>query len=174
MFAKIATNFDFEDFSPKQSKGKLFKQYGAIRYFHASNLPNEVNNLARLIQPDSVHWAEIINAKTISPHIDHGITCALNFYVRSDNSTTKFWRPKESAKATAFKGQQSNNIFSFNDVELVGEFNASDGDAYLLDVTKPYSVHLGNGWRTFIQMSWVNTSFEFINDRLVDHYQNQT
>lgn len=171
MFAKIQNQFDFGDFSPKQSKGKLFKQYGAIRYFQASNLPEEITKLASVINPDSVHWAEIINAKTISPHIDHGITCALNFYVRSDNSITRFWRPKETAKASTFKGQNTSNIFSFDDVEQVGEFKANDGDVYLLDVTCPHSVHLGNGWRTFIQMSWVQAEFNFIKDALVDYYQ---
>ena len=83
-------------------------------------------------------------AKAPPPHIDAGVLCCINFYVRADTIKTQFYSRKQSSTAIPW-----NNIvgltFNLDDLIEAGAFNAADGDVYLLDTSTPHSVTALNG-----------------------------
>jgi hypothetical protein len=69
----------------------------------------------------------------IPPHIDNNIKSTINFYIKPDNCKTQFYK---------FIGEPNgdSNVYGLGILEQTEGFFANEGDAYLLDVTKPHAV----------------------------------
>jgi hypothetical protein len=77
----------------------------------------------------------------IPPHTDSGIQTTINFYIRTDNCRTQYYRLKTSQpKITQVDNQTDGHIFDPDDLEETESFVASAGSAWLLDVSKPHAV----------------------------------
>jgi hypothetical protein len=77
----------------------------------------------------------------IPPHTDSGIQSTINFYIRTDNCLTQFYRVKTNTPVTRqVDNQTDGHIFDVNDLDAVESFVAKTNSAWLLDVTKPHAV----------------------------------
>lgn len=104
-----------------------------------------------------------LNCK-VPPHTDSGIEAIINFYVKSDNCKTHFYEFKNSTPKT-FKlpTQKDGSIFDEDDLNETGSFISEDGDAYLLDVSKPHAVtplHFGPVDRKAVCLQLLYTTFD--------------
>ena len=79
--------------------------------------------------------------RLIPPHTDSGIKTTINFYIKTDNCLTQFYRFKNNnPKRIQIENQTDGYIFDEKDLDLIGCFHAKDGDVWMLDVTIPHSV----------------------------------
>jgi hypothetical protein len=77
----------------------------------------------------------------IPPHTDSGIEAIVNFYIKTVGCVTQFYKLKNNIASTMqIENQTDGFIYDINDLEETESFIAEDGDAYLLDVSKPHSV----------------------------------
>lgn len=86
------------------------------------------------------------------PHIDPGRICCINIYENINGEETSFYEYERGGK-----------------INKVTSFTAQNGDAYLLNVTKPHSVEMIPGKsRKFFTITFRKTPFEklasFFND----------
>lgn len=116
----------------------------------------------------------------ITPHVDNGFFCCLNYYIRPQNQTTRFWKPKENAvrvkgskfNATTNSYEQIELAYARKDLDLVDSFNAEVNDIYFLNVGEVHSVGYPENKampspRTFIQFHWdPDTRLEHLLDDL--------
>jgi hypothetical protein len=101
----------------------------------------------------------------MGPHRDHNTSTVLNWYQTANDCITYFYEPKP--KVIPFKSEidTESNLYTLNDVEVVGEFQAKDNDLYLLNVSKIHSVKVTKpGPRVFLSMSWTTKSFEEVSE----------
>lgn len=105
------------------------------------------------IPPSYIFYAEIIGAGNLWPHRDHNVSCCINFYFTSNDSTTYFY--KETGDAWKYPGKSTANIYEFTDVEFLYKFKANENDTYLLNVSEIHSVtNPPPGIRRFITWQW--------------------
>jgi hypothetical protein len=65
----------------------------------------------------------------------------INFYIKTDNCLTQFYKFKsENPTTRQIENQTDGYLFNVEDLETTNSFTAEPTDAYLLDVTKPHSV----------------------------------
>ena len=75
----------------------------------------------------------------VPPHIDVERKCAINFYVETSGCITRVFdiksdsRPKSSLPKYKY-------MFMLKDLTEIGSFVSTNGDAYLLDTSKPHQV----------------------------------
>ena len=82
----------------------------------------------------------------IPPHIDSFRVCTINYYLKANGETTKYYKYKPNG--------------SINEVD---SFCARTGDCWILDTTIPHSVELIPGkTRSVLGVSFLNTSFEAV------------
>jgi hypothetical protein len=83
----------------------------------------------------------VINHSYIPPHIDNDLKMVINFYVKTANATTYFWRPKTDSVSTIKLNMQTDGrLFKEEELECVGDFRAETNDLWMLDVSKIHSV----------------------------------
>lgn len=77
----------------------------------------------------------------IPPHTDSDIEAIVNFYIKTDNCVTQFYKIKNEDYSTSQVTNQTDGfIFDPKDLIETDSFIAEDGDAYLLNVSQPHSV----------------------------------
>lgn len=77
----------------------------------------------------------------IPPHTDSGIQTTINFYIRTDNCRTQYYKLKtDSPKTKQVDNQTDGHIFDVDDLIETDSFVAESGSAWLLDVSQPHSV----------------------------------
>jgi hypothetical protein len=91
----------------------------------------------------------LINYDNILPHIDSDIETVINYYIKTSDATTHFWKLKENTNATSFKisNQTDGCIYSMDNLEHIFEFDAKDGDIWMLNVKEIHSVIGSNDLR---------------------------
>jgi hypothetical protein len=167
---KLKEDPDFE-----RLRGPFYTSYGkfpfpVISYYDIKDmdylnslLPDEMPWDA--LPPDKVKVSEINNviAGHLIPHIDHGISVCANYYSKTGNSTTYFYKVKNQETATVYPGKDTANIYGFDQVDCVGEFTADTNDLYLLNVSQIHSVNTPKaGKRQFITWQWLDATFDEI------------
>ena len=78
----------------------------------------------------------------VPPHTDSGIKAAINFYIKTDGCSTRFFVPaSDNPKTYQIENQhEEGRIYEEADLKEVGSFCAQEDEAWLLDVTIPHSV----------------------------------
>jgi hypothetical protein len=118
------------------------------------------------IEPHLIYYADVPGPGFLEPHRDHGATVVANFYFESLDAVTTFFEPRDSAvKTTNYlgDGMQDSNIYKLNELMPVANFQAQDGDSYLLDVSKIHAVYLMKpGRRRFINMQWYGVDIDTV------------
>ena len=82
----------------------------------------------------------------IPPHIDSFRVCTINYYLKANGETTKYYNYKPNGS-----------------MDEVSSFCAKTGDCWILDTTIPHSVELIPGkTRSVLGVSFLNTPFETV------------
>jgi len=147
---KLKHNFDISDYVVNET----FVSYGitddtgfkGVKY-SAIDTPSKLK-IFSLIPEEYRQYFNISVMEinwTIPPHTDSNITATINFYIKTGNCTTHFYKLKseiKEPKIPAWKpsSQTTGRMFSLDDLDEVDKFNANPGEIYLLDVSKPHSV----------------------------------
>lgn len=152
-------------------KGVLKFHYGHPRYFEIID-QNYLESLTKVfkIPPTNVFYVE--GHGVLLPHRDSGQNSCFNFYLRTGGYTTSFWKPKENAKprtssrydAATNTTREVNIGYHYEGLILIDKFQASDGEAYLLNISQIHSVDGANPEkpRVFIQLQWDMTMDELL------------
>ena len=143
---------------------------GAIHYSKITNsaelAKKYFNKRIFGIEPHLIYYAEVPGPGFLEPHRDHGATVVANFYFESNDAITTFFEPKENAEAVNYEGAagvQDSNIYRVNDLTPVANFQAKDGESYLLDVSKIHAVYMTKpGHRRFINMQWYGVDIDAV------------
>ena len=151
-------------------KGKEVNSYvglgdGMLRYYLSADYTEIFSKFPQFtkIQPKIRLIAEIDGSGSIGPHVDHGPNVVLNWYFKSNQATTLFYRKKEDSVPFKAEGEDTANLYNNSDIELIDSFTAKDGDVYLLDVSKVHAVSSPKpGNRLFLSYSWENYTFDEI------------
>jgi len=174
MFKKINFNstMTVEDFD--RLKGPKVISYGKtpiIQYYRITDLSYFESLFPTNffgIPADLVLLSEIIGQGHLSPHIDHYISACVNFYLQTNDSTTYFYKKKENSQGFSYVSGFP-NVFTLDQVDLVGEFKAEKNDCYILDVSSIHSVKSPNeGVRKFVTWEWKTTPFEKIKNSVIN------
>jgi hypothetical protein len=109
--------------------------------------------------------------KEIPPHTDTGILASLNFYIKTQDCKTLFYKKRvENPRTIQIKNQVDGFIFDEADLIKTESFIATDNDVFLLDVSQPHSViPLSNfGERLAITLATSSHNFKAVCDMLVE------
>jgi hypothetical protein len=146
-FIKLKNNLDIVDYSiyeTTNSYGLIID--GTFKGIKYSNVESSIKQqLLELIPEEHRHYFGIsvmqVNTK-IPPHTDSNITATINFYIKTDNCLTQFYSLNTDApKTKQVENQTNGHLFSINDLNIEDSFIAKSGEIWLLDVSKPHSVH---------------------------------
>jgi len=131
---------------------KIDNQYGVIvdgefigiRYYHVDE-SIEKKLLKTFIHPQTRKYFHlslmVINHNDIPPHIDNELQVVINYYLKTANATTLFWKPKQSELTTTkVMNQKDGRLFKKDELECIGSFKAETNDFWMLDVSKIHSV----------------------------------
>tara|TARA_B100000131_G_scaffold11005_1_gene11480 strand:- start:3968 stop:4513 length:546 start_codon:yes stop_codon:yes gene_type:complete len=105
----------------------------------------------------------------IPAHTDSGIEAIINFYIRTDRMFTQFYHPRDDVESFQIKNQTDGAIFHDKYLKKSCRFMAHEGDAYLLNVSKPHALipsEKGPIRRTAICMQLLETSYDEALDML--------
>ena len=120
-----------------EENGKLIGiAYYGIEVFDVSMF---YNYIPKKYMKDFIFQHMKINYQ-IPPHTDSDIKTSLNFYIKTDNCETVFYKPKENVTSFKLDHQTDGNTYFYDDIEKVASFVAHDNEVWLLDVTVPHSV----------------------------------
>lgn len=169
LFKKINVNMptDFDSFKLKGEKQISYG--GSLSYYHIKDREYFSNIFPSLckIPPATIFYVEIIG--NIKPHRDHNVSCCINYYFTSNNSTTYFYKHIENTAPWVFPGKKTANIYASASVECVDKFKSDDNETYLLNVSEIHSVNTkSSGVRRFITWQWTpsQASYQDILDNL--------
>jgi hypothetical protein len=170
MFAKLKNNFNIDHFVERDKiisfglivdeefQGIEYKKVVSKHAFEIFNtIPAEYRRLFD-IQLMKIN-------REIPPHTDSKISCAINFFIKTKDCVTKFYNFGNS-NPDQIQIENQTNGFIFNEKDLIWEgdsFTAKSGEAWVLDVTKPHSVHpvdSGNPERIAITLATKSFTFD--------------
>lgn len=78
---------------------------------------------------------------SIPPHTDSGINTTINFYIKTDNCTTQYYKFKTDKPCTEQVDNQTDGfIFREADLDKTESFTAQPNEIWLLDVSQPHGV----------------------------------
>ena len=170
-FAKHNLSLNIENLDVLKGEKQL--DYLSIRYFEISDA-NFIESLPQVckIKPTQIRITEAFDYQKnglIMPHIDHYISCALNYYVDAGDCTTIFYDRKEDAKPITFPGRTTSNLYMPDQLIERDSFTALDNDCYLLNVSEVHGIKVPNpnAIRKFIQWQWINVPFEEVLNNLL-------
>ena len=147
LFQKLPLLLDL-DISVGDIKGDLINDYGTLKNFRFKD-PDEINQILSNkisfeIPAKEFHLVEITGG--VAVHTD-GVTTGLTYYLTSDGSITRFWRPDESRSLPVPYIDPEGNVkynetktWRAEDLSLLASFKAQAGDCYLLNAQHPHSV----------------------------------
>ena len=162
MFKKLNLSFPVIDYSG----GDLVVSYGRFPSLKYYSVFNDIN-LSTFKYKPKVRYCEITGIGLLQPHIDHGITCCVNYYIQSNSCTTTFYKKLQSSTASVCYGKTTANLYNIEELVELGSFNANDGDCYLLNVSEIHSVTIPKtGVRKFLTFNWFDRSYEEIKESL--------
>jgi hypothetical protein len=124
------------------------------------------------IWPDAVSFTVVTGDGYLAPHVDYNTSCSLNYYIQADTIDSTFFYNPPNASSYHHPGKTHSSMFKFDDVKdySVDHFNASSGDAYLLNVSQIHSVFKKTTKpRIFIAYIWRKASFDEVLDDLILH-----
>ena len=92
----------------------------------------------------------------VPPHTDSNIQCTINFYMKTDNCRTQFYKFKtDDVKKMQLDAQTNGFYFDVNDLEQTESFVAENNEAWVLNVAEPHAVLAG---KRFIERNTITLS----------------
>ena len=82
-----------------------------------------------------------INYDNIYPHTDSNIETVINYYIKTSNAITHFWKLKDdNPKSLKISNQTDGCVYPIESLEHCFEFKAKDNDLWLLNIKEIHSV----------------------------------
>lgn len=146
-FIKLKNNLDLANYSIDETTNsygmKVNGVFKGIKYSKTDTALKE--SLFNLIPKENRHFFDIsvMQVNTyIPPHTDSNIMATINFYIKTSNCLTQFYSLNtDTPKTTQVENQTNGHLFSIHDLNIEDNFVAKPGEIWLLDVSKPHSVH---------------------------------
>jgi hypothetical protein len=150
-FCKLKNSFDIGKYTVLEEQnffGEEDKSKG-IWYYHV-DFPKK-QELLNLI-PEKYHKDISITLMKINMeipiHTDTGIKSTLNFYIKTNDCLTQFYKTTENTKFNRIDPHpEAGFLFDEDEVIRTHSFVAQDNEAWILDVSKPHSVKLGGNFK---------------------------
>jgi hypothetical protein len=100
----------------------------------------------------------------VPPHTDSRIQTCINFYIKTENATTRFYETKNEngIKKYQIANQTDGYMFENKNLEEVAHFKANPGDAYVLNVSKIHGVDTSSFLNERIALT-LATDMTFVN-----------
>jgi len=163
-------NLSLPNFSIEQLKGEVSAEYinpitnkGFIAYKIADIAVLELlTQLAPLPNP-AIAYTEI--SENLEPHRDFGGTCAINYYIETNDACTTFYTPTQTAnQLTFFNGAE---IQHRNNCTEVARFTANNNSSWILNIGELHSVTMpATGCRRIISIGYPQHDFQTVRDKL--------
>lgn len=142
-------------------------EFKGIEYF---DIQLENKNLLKIIPPqyqeDFCITLMRINTE-VPPHTDTGIKVTINFYYKTSDCVTTFYKFKNKPKKYQIENQTDGFIFDEEDLEQTGLFQAKPYEAWILDVSQPHSVKGGED-RLAISLATNTYNYEQVCNMLIE------
>lgn len=143
-FVKLNKKFDLSEYK----ETNVFVRYGRMtdifrgtQYFNLEKYDSSIYDvIPERYREDFTACLLKINYN-IRAHTDSEITATINFYLETNSFKTSFYSFKSNDHTEIKIANQTNgSVFDFKDLNEERSFVAENGEAWLLDVTKPHSV----------------------------------
>lgn len=122
-----------------------FNDHRGLTYFGANEHQKQV--VLSILPPD-IRWAidDIALCRIIggaAPHKDHDCKCKINFYLRTGEARTVYFKDSEKP-GISYHGDNRRHIYDIQKHRLrrTDEFTAQDGDIYLMDTSRIHAVFM--------------------------------
>jgi hypothetical protein len=140
MFTKLNQNFDTVPYDITSTGVGFLKDGKGIQYYDISTDKTSFFSVVpeRVRSEFCLHLMHI-NCD-IPPHIDDKIRATVNFYIRTEDCSTNYYKVNALAATHQVENQTNGVIFDEKDLTFVDGFVAKPGEAWLLDVTLPHGV----------------------------------
>lgn len=90
----------------------------------------------------------LINYDDIYPHTDSDIETVINYYIKTSNAITHFWKLKDNnSKSLKISNQTDGSVYPIESLDHCFDFKAKDNDIWLLNVKEIHSVVGSNDLR---------------------------
>lgn len=142
-------------------------EFRGIEYF---NISFDTKNLLKIIPPQyrENFCITLMKINTeVPPHTDTGILVTINYYYKTSNSITTFYKFKNEPRKYQIENQTDGYLFHEEDLEETGHFQADPYEAWILDVSQPHSVK-GGGDRVAISLATNTYNYEQVCNMLVE------
>jgi hypothetical protein len=146
MFAKLKYKYLIDTYSEKEefvSYGKdVNGKFKGIKYLNTT--VSNIETILEIFPPEyrkdfSVSLMKV--SSQIPPHTDSMSQTVINFYIKTENCTTQFYDLKvPNPRCFQIPNQTNGFIFEVDDLIPTESFVAEDGDAYVLNVSRPHAV----------------------------------
>ena len=153
------------------STNNLLGQYGimekghfqGISYYKVEDWIKEV--LLNSFVPKQLHSNfsaafMLINTKYAPPHTDSGILMTVNYYIKTSDAVTKFWKANDSTKYMKLTAESDGFIYDETTLDYTGSFKADSCDVWALKVTDIHSVESEDNVRTAYCLQSSTITFE--------------
>lgn len=128
-------------------------QFYGIRYYTIDE--NLIHHLKKRVLPDHLYdkfdvLLMFISYDTILPHTDSDIKTVINYYIKTSDAVTHFWKlksDKEDVNTLQITNQTDGAIYPYEKLEHIYQFQAKDNDLWLLNVKQIHSVSDANDTR---------------------------
>lgn len=174
-FAKLKNKFIIDSYTIQQMLVQYGKKdndkfkgiwYSAVEYQNKNRI---FDSIPVRFRPYFAMISMEVNTR-IPPHTDSGILSTINFYIKTGECLTQFYKFKsENITKTQIKNQTHGYLFKLDELETTNSFIAEPNDAYLLDVSKPHSViplEITNMYRSAIALQTNKFTFDEVLEML--------
>lgn len=175
MFARLKNLFYIDDperLDLKIRYGKIIDdQFRGINY-HYVNLGEYAKLMFGVIPEQYRKDFAVLRMETnhsVSPHVDSNILTVINFYIETGNCQTNFFRTKDGTESFKLPGQTNGSMYKRESMDRVDGFISKKHEAWVLDVTIPYSIDPldpGPVYRLSLTMQTGKHSFEQVKEML--------
>jgi hypothetical protein len=168
MFTKLSTTFQKPIYAVTDNL-KTFKHEGKGIDYRKIWSP-ESNNFYGIIPErywNDFHLTIMTINCIIPPHTDTEIITSINFYLKTDNCTTTFYKPKvDNPRTVQVENQTNGHIYFEEDLIEVDSFVAKDNEVWLLDVSQIHGVKGKINLRSAITLGTFVHKYEYVIEML--------
>jgi len=168
-FFKLKNSYKIKSFTPVADR---VSYGGRISYKHVTT-PEKDKLYSIISEPfRNLFGLTVMNiTDQVPPHTDTGIKTAINFYIKTENARTIFY--KENTRSEKFQIPNQTNGYVFKDDNLTeaDSFVALPGEAFVLNVSKIHSVKSSNTINDRVALQ-LGTDLSFDNVLRILYYTN--
>ena len=135
------------------------------RYIHKDGIPlvQQVFSNFIKIAPNNIRFVEVKQGGyELLPHRDYGVPCTINYYFRTNDATTYWYKKGENSAVEHISRKYQTIIYVRDELELCDQFTARNNDCYLLNTDEIHSMSGGTDIRQFIQIQYTTPYHEIV------------